>query len=796
MMLLSVLLGGIILFIVIYLRIGNLWKGNNHNPVKNDGAVSSKKKRRKKKKTQNRFKQLSVGQAKLTKKKMPSSDLLLFSLKGARDVLTDASWSMDGKIVATSSKDGGLRIFSIKELREKTNQMHHVQLKFDYFSSISLNSDGTAIVCAQEATKKLLFYSVPRFSKKKTGNKPVHQSSFDIETGHQSSIRAVIFADTGIRPIISTVTEKRLKFWSKKGNCLSSQNPGTGENYGLSHSSDSLNFCTSNWTPEAKIYSVERNRKGVVEKFSQDLSLVGHKGSVLSTAFGFFPNGTFHVVTGSNDGCFRLFDVEHPYENGKIGKSAKLIQRVEVVSLEEDKSPAVKAVVAAWIGAKEIQRGLMEIVKSGSLDKNDLTTRGLDFGIAQIEWAKLLVSEERPSLNDVLTSAVFVFKNYGWTGNALDLVKEVAEEEYTRTSPGSRDGSEAQALIDCGCKFSYNFDLDKTTDLAYESPDKTVPSLKYCLIGDLDMGTVEDDRSKGLLNEQENKDRSARQEEKELEAELEAKRKELKVGKNDSEEEKKRKDDGLKAFTAEVEKRKKAKEDEKKMEEIEKLQIKGGIYHAVSHLSLHHANELKYIVRHGDPFRKDLGLNVLSQEGMTLSDLKIDAEASLKIALEIRAELCDENKKVNHLTRIMEMLEERISQREKTMMQSIKELGAKGMYGLREKFLDKKKKLFKTFSKEGRHEMKEKWKAKKENLKKTFSKDGIKDAIDKVTVQNLKGAVKSFANGTVNAAKGASKIARSAVGTTLQAGQSLKNSWDQRTARNERQAALKATKIE
>jgi WD40 repeat protein len=347
----------------------------------NGGGRAGKKKRKKAKgkpqpKRQNRTTGAKTSLHKAGSRFAPPAGhrLLAHQLKGSRAELTDCAPSADGRWIVTASRDGGLRVYSTKELAEKTPRMHHVTAGVigAHFSAAALNDDGTALVAAlTDAGRSLRFYSVPPLGRKLKGGdgalaKPEHAEGHDIRSEHAADVDGLVFATGQKRPVVVSCTrdetDSAVRFWSKRGARLAEKRPGTVRNLGLAASGCSNFFALPSWSSELRIFETLRGAKtGAVEKVALGATLRGHGASVVSVAFGHFPATTLTVATGCRDGRLRVFDAAHPYLPGKMDPSPKLVQSIDfgevvqpgAVPVAVALSPDGKTLAAAVGGAAD-----------------------------------------------------------------------------------------------------------------------------------------------------------------------------------------------------------------------------------------------------------------------------------------------------------------------------------------------------------------------------------------------------------------------------------------------------------
>ena len=266
-----------------------------------------------------------------SKKKKQKSKFLENNIAGHSKRTICGSLSSDGELIAVANAEGRVYVYSRSTLKNPSPRYHLLKDMVDV-TAMSFHSDGNVLVCACIKDRKLRFYGLPKLKSTNEKQKQfaTHLGSLsdggrmkDIETGHTGSrISSVIFASTGVKPFVVTCAsggsgDTSVRFFNLRGKLLANVNSHQIQNVAMSISSDSRFVAVSSLSSEVKILCIHRNKKtGVFEKVTKAMSLTGHTDSVQAVRFGFYPLGSYRIVSGSNDGTIAMWDTDVRYDLG------------------------------------------------------------------------------------------------------------------------------------------------------------------------------------------------------------------------------------------------------------------------------------------------------------------------------------------------------------------------------------------------------------------------------------------------------------------------------------------------
>jgi len=227
-----------------------------------------------------------------------------------------ASFSPDGKIIATSSSHGRVQIWSISGEQLESLQCHHGRVYHVCFSP-----DGQTFFTAGDDNKVKIWHisgqeirtllghsgSVYSISLDPDG-KMIATASADstvklwnlegeeIRTflGHSSSVNSVCFSPNG-KIIATASTDKMVKLWDIGGRELKSLQGHSGYVYSISFSPDGKTVATTSDDGTAKLWSINGRELE---------TLKGHSGYVYNLSFS--PDGKT-IATASSDSTVKLW---------------------------------------------------------------------------------------------------------------------------------------------------------------------------------------------------------------------------------------------------------------------------------------------------------------------------------------------------------------------------------------------------------------------------------------------------------------------------------------------------------
>ncbi|MBH8572950.1 AAA-like domain-containing protein [Nostocaceae cyanobacterium CENA369] len=243
-------------------------------------------------------------------------------LEGHQDLVSQVSFSPDGKKIATASYDRTVQLWSVDG-----KKLFNLQGFTKPVVDVSFSSNGKTIATAsRDGTVKLWN----------------RQGKLLLTFSHKGGIWSVSFSPNG--QIIATAgADKTAKLWTLNGRLLTTLKDHIGQIYSVSFSPDGQTIATASQDKTVKIWNLQGN---LIATFK------GHQKVVLSVSFS--PNGQT-LASASNDNTVILWDVNKRNKQYQlIGHTAPV---TNVIFSPEDQTIATASrdgTVKLWSSQKHL----------------------------------------------------------------------------------------------------------------------------------------------------------------------------------------------------------------------------------------------------------------------------------------------------------------------------------------------------------------------------------------------------------------------------------------------------------
>ncbi|NEP01069.1 MAG: WD40 repeat domain-containing protein [Symploca sp. SIO2E9] len=216
----------------------------------------------------------------------------LLTLQGHKNWVNSVSFSPDGKMIATASGDKTAKLWSIEGKELLTLQGHENRV-----NSVSFSPDGKMIATASGDKTAKLWSRDGRYLK--------------TLQGHEAAVKKVNFSPDG-KFIATASADKTVKLWSQDGRYLKTLKGHSATIRSVSFSPDSKLIATASADKTVKLWS----RDGRYLK-----TLQGHSATIRCVSFS--PDGKF-IATASADKSLKLWSRDGHYLNTIKGHDARI----------------------------------------------------------------------------------------------------------------------------------------------------------------------------------------------------------------------------------------------------------------------------------------------------------------------------------------------------------------------------------------------------------------------------------------------------------------------------------------
>ncbi|EQC34928.1 hypothetical protein SDRG_07726 [Saprolegnia diclina VS20] len=303
--------------------VGYLVVGQAPKKLKKDDSVAKEKS--KEKLPEKVKKPATKPQAKAPTVAAPSTKhadhpLLAHVLKGHTGPITAATFSPNGRFIATASTDRSVRLTLRESLGAKNPTFKTINLPYDYSTVCSFSSDGKTLGVATADGQNVLLYS-------KFKTKPEVVGSFPV--GH--NVLSLLLNDIGDEWMtlltVGRDDDTDIKCWNTTGTLLQTTSVNQIQNFHGVQSLDNRFIAVAAYTPEVKIYEIQRSKTGAFVKLHKAMALQGHTSGVTDIAFdGSDQKPVNRIVTASKDGTVRVWDINVRYKLEEDPKCIKTFQ--------------------------------------------------------------------------------------------------------------------------------------------------------------------------------------------------------------------------------------------------------------------------------------------------------------------------------------------------------------------------------------------------------------------------------------------------------------------------------------
>ncbi|OQS00280.1 hypothetical protein THRCLA_06066 [Thraustotheca clavata] len=249
--------------------------------------------------------------------------LLVHVLKGHTSAITACAFSPNGRFIATASTDRTVRLTLRESLKSKNPTFKTINLPYDYATACSFSSDGKTLGVVTADGCKVSLYS-------KFKTKPECITTFPVE----HNVLSLLLNDIGEEWMTTLTIGKddntEIKCWNTSGHLLQTVNVNQIQNYHGVQSLDNRFIAVAAYTPEVKIFEIQRAKDGSFSKLNKAMGLQGHTSGVTDIAFdGSDFKPVNHIVTSSKDGSIRVWDINVRY---KLQEDPKCIKQFQAPS--------------------------------------------------------------------------------------------------------------------------------------------------------------------------------------------------------------------------------------------------------------------------------------------------------------------------------------------------------------------------------------------------------------------------------------------------------------------------------
>ncbi|XP_050453399.1 transducin beta-like protein 2 isoform X2 [Cataglyphis hispanica] len=240
----------------------------------------------------------------------PAHPWLTSTLRGHTGIISDMSFSNNGRYLASCADDRTVLLWYTKDFTSKNRKSLRVNIEFDHATLLRWSPDGKAFIIHKAMANTIEVYKI---AKKSDGYLASATKALEFPRRHTEDVVGMDIASTG-KYIITCSTANDLIIWDLKGQPLATVEMHLGSTHRARISPCGRFVAASGFTPEVNVWEVVFNKSGEFKQVMKAFDLAGHTSGVHDFAFS---ADTSRMATVSKDGTYRFYDIKIEFEKGE-----------------------------------------------------------------------------------------------------------------------------------------------------------------------------------------------------------------------------------------------------------------------------------------------------------------------------------------------------------------------------------------------------------------------------------------------------------------------------------------------
>ncbi|XP_038058199.1 transducin beta-like protein 2 [Patiria miniata] len=272
-------------------------------------------------KTENKSKKSKSNQQGKRQQKQPgkranqttfSHAYLASTLKEHSSNVLDIDFSINGKYLASCAEDRTVRVWSVKEFREREHKCLRGNVEYDHATKIKFSPDCKAFITSLCTGNNIRVF---KLAKKEDGTSSTITASLDFPKKHTSDIINIGLGSHAHGSFVMTAyKDTTIHIWDVKGDILQ-----TIDTHHMSNNYAAVSPCgrfvaSCGFTPDVKVWEVVFDKEGNFSDVKRVMDLKGHRASVYY--FSFNVDST-RMATVSKDTTWKLWDTNVEYNKNQ-----------------------------------------------------------------------------------------------------------------------------------------------------------------------------------------------------------------------------------------------------------------------------------------------------------------------------------------------------------------------------------------------------------------------------------------------------------------------------------------------
>ncbi|XP_033113521.1 transducin beta-like protein 2 [Anneissia japonica] len=233
---------------------------------------------------------------------------LAATLKGHSDNVVDLDFSINGKYLASCAEDRTVRIWSLKEFKDKEHKCLRGNVEYDHGTNVKFSPDCKAFITSISNGNCIRVFKI---GKKEDGNAASITNVLDFPKKHVLDIIDIGIGSVPNGSYIMTATgDTTIIIWDLKGEVLT-----TIDTHHMNNNHAAVSHCgrfvaSCGFTPDVKLWEVVFTKSGEFSEVRRAMELKGHSASVYHFSFNL---DSTRMATVSKDGTWKLWDTDVEY---------------------------------------------------------------------------------------------------------------------------------------------------------------------------------------------------------------------------------------------------------------------------------------------------------------------------------------------------------------------------------------------------------------------------------------------------------------------------------------------------
>lgn len=265
---------------------------------------------RQKKPSQNakKLQKSSTQSSKKSSQKNFSHPLLASSLKEHSHNVLDLDFSINGKYLATCSEDRTVRVWSVKEFKEKEHKCVRGNIEYDHATNVKFSPDCKSFITSISNGNCIRVF---KLTKKEDGSAVQINPVLDFTKSRDQDILSIgVGSNANGSFIMTAYTDTTVQVWSTKGEVVATLDTHHMTNNYAAVSPCGRFVASCGFTPDVKVWEVVFTKGGDFSEVRRAMELKGHKASVYYFSFNL---DSSRMATVSKDGSWKLWDTDVEY---------------------------------------------------------------------------------------------------------------------------------------------------------------------------------------------------------------------------------------------------------------------------------------------------------------------------------------------------------------------------------------------------------------------------------------------------------------------------------------------------